>query len=678
MKPLLIEIGSEEIPARFIPRGLSLLRESLVELLEKSSIDYENVHEFATPRRLSIYIDNVAEKQSDKTVEFLGPPKKIAFDENGNPTKAALGFAKSLNVDVGVLKIKETERGEYVAAKMDVKGKPAADVLAAALPGLISSLQIPKAMRWGDSSLKYFRPIRWLLAILGSDIIPFELDGMKSSNISYGHRFLSPAAIKIDTPSSYLQLLKQNHVLADPGERKSSIMAGVKSIESSARYNVHEDSELLDTVTNLVEYPTVLSGSFDDKYTSLPKELLITVMKSHQKYFSVEDKDGNMLPSFIVVSNTKTDNNETVRIGAERVLRARLEDAQFYYVEDQKKPLGEYIKELKKVTFQEKLGSIHKKAERVASLCTFISDTLHLNRGEELLRAAMLCKTDLVTGVVGEFPELQGYIGMIYALNSGEDREIASAIYEHYLPRSAGDILPSGEVGSILSISDKMDNIASFFYLGMIPTGSEDPFALRRQAAGIINILQSNDINISLNLIISKSLQNLECSEEERKKLTDQILQFIRQRLEGMFLSEGYSHDIINAASSLAEMNITNVRQRILSLVDLKKEDTFPSLLMAAKRVYNILSKVQPGDVHESLLTEPSEKNLLSTARAVHAEVKEGEFNALFKLEQPINSFFDNVLVMDKNPAIKDNRLALLLSVKMIFDNLGDFSKIVE
>jgi glycyl-tRNA synthetase beta chain len=267
---------------------------------------------------------------------------------------------------------------------------------------------------------------------------------------------------------------------------------------------------------------------------------------------------------------------------------------------------------------------------------------------------------------------------MIYAINSGEDREIASAIYEHYLPRSAGDILPSGEVGSILSISDKMDNIASFFYLGMIPTGSEDPFALRRQAAGIINILQSNDINISLNLIISKSLQNLECSEEERKKLTDQILQFIRQRLEGMFLSEGYSHDIINAASSLAEMNITNVRQRILSLVDLKKEDTFPSLLMAAKRVYNILSKVQPGDVHESLLTEPSEKNLLSTARAVHAEVKEGEFNALFKLEQPINSFFDNVLVMDKNPAIKDNRLALLLSVKMIFDNLGDFSKIVE
>lgn len=678
MKPLLIEIGSEEIPARFIPKGLELLNDSFVQLFNQLSIDFGNIKEYATPRRLTIYVENVQETQKDRTIESLGPPKKVAFDSNGNPTKAAIGFATSLNIDVSRLTLKETERGEYVAATIEEKGRATIEILAEALPALICSLQLPKSMRWGDSSLRFFRPIHWILAILGNDIIPFELDGIKSSNISYGHRFLSPVAIKISEPSCYVSLLKQNHVIADPDDRKRLIMDNIRSFESSHDSKVHEDAELLDTVTNLVEYPTVVSGNFDDKYISLPEELLITVMKSHQKYFSVEGKDGTMMPSFIIVSNTKTDNNDTVRQGAERVLRARLEDARFYYNEDRKKPLGDYVEALKKVTFQENLGSLYKKAERISFLCRFISDTLHLNTGEKVQKAAMLCKADLVTGVVGEFPELQGYMGMMYALSAGEDREIAAAIYEHYLPRYAGDILPTDKIGSILSLSDKMDNIASFFYLDMIPTGSEDPFALRRQASGIINILQSQNYDVSLNVLIDRALQSLQDSDRERKKLSEKILHFFLQRLEGLFLSQGYSHDSINAALSLPTLNITDASQRLHIIANLKKEDAFPSLLTAAKRVYNILSRIQAVDVRENIFTDPSEKELFSAVKEVKDKLAARDFNALFKLEKPINSFFDSVLVMDKNPETKNNRLALLTAVKHCFDALGDFSKLVE
>ncbi len=678
MKPLLIEIGSEEIPARFISRGLALLREDLVQLLEKSAIKYGSINEYSTPRRLAVLIENVAELQDDRTTDTLGPPKKAAYDADGNPTKAALGFARSLNIGVDDLTIKKTDRGEYVSATVKEKGKPTVDVLSENLPKLISSLQLPKSMRWGDSSLKYFRPIQWMLALLGSEVIPFTLDSIKSSNISYGHRFLSPSALKIDSPSSYLSSLKLNHVYADSGERKNLISEGIQAIESSD-CRVHEDAELLDTVTNLVEYPTAVLGNFDSKYLTLPKELLITVMKTHQKYFSVEDREGNMKSSFIVISNMNEDVNATVKRGAERVLRARLEDARFYYIEDQNKALQDYIEDLKKVTFQERLGSLYKKTERISSLSSFITELINPELTENILRASLLCKADLVTGVVGEFPELQGYMGMIYAGKSGEDEDIASAIFEHYLPRFAGDSLPPGETGAIVSISDKMDNIASFFYLDMIPSGSEDPFALRRQAAGIINILHSNAYAVTLNWLANISLISLEPSEEKRAKLSEKILQFFAQRLEGMLLSQGYNYDTINAVLSVTVLNITDIQNRIQALSALKKEPGFPSLLTAAKRVYNILAKVQPGDVEENLLSEPSEIELFETVGKIKKEMMtDTGFDALFKLERPVNSFFDGVLVMDKNPQIKENRLALLLSVKKLFDSLADFSKIIE
>ena len=678
MKPLLIEIGSEEIPSRFIPKGLELLKADITNFLDKSSISYGSISEYATPRRLALLINDVAEKQEDKTVESFGPSKKAAYDADGNPTKAAAGFARSLGIDVSDLIIKETDKGEYVSATVEKKGRPTIDVLAEGLPKIISSLKLPKSMRWGDTSLRYFRPIQWILAIFDKDVIPFELDIIISNNLSYGHRFLSPEGKSIEDPSMYLSVLKQNKVIADCKERKEIISRGIKEIESSAGCRAIEDEELLETVTNLVEHPTPVLGNFEDKYLSLPKELLITVMRSHQKYFAMEDAEGNMASSFIVISNMNAAINDTVKRGAERVLRARLDDARFYFADDQKTKLWDMIEGLKSVTFQEKLGSVYDKAERISSLAAHIADRSNPNLKEKAQRASMLCKADLVTGVVGEFPELQGYMGMNYANISGEESDVASAIYEHYMPRFAGDSLPSGEIGTIVSLADKLDNIASFFYLDMIPSGSEDPFALRRQAAGIIHILRTIDYPDSLDSLINASIMSLEASEEKRLEFTNAILRFFAQRLEGILLSEGHSHDISNAVLSAGEIHLKDIKQRIDILSAFKKEESFPALVIAAKRAYNILKEDQYNEVNESLFVEDAEKELFAAANNVRSELSRGDFNPLFKLKEPIDTFFEKVLVMDKDEKIKNNRLALLSNIKELFNSLGDFSKIVE
>ena len=678
MKPLLLEIGTEELPARFIPSGIKSLKHELVKLLRNESIDFQEIREFATPRRLTIFIQQVSAKQKDRQREILGPPKKIAFDKQNQPTKAALGFAKTQNVDINNLKVVKTERGEYVAAIVEERGKETKTVLARLLPKAITSLQFPKSMRWGSGTLRFARPIRWITALHGADIIPFELEGIKSSNLTRGHRFISPEPILIKDPFTYPDLLENSYVIADPERRKKLIQEGIGKIESNMKIHVHRDNDLLDTVTFLVEYPTVISGNFDAQYLSLPEELLITTMRSHQKYFSVEDKEGKLLPHFILISNAKPENNEVIKKGAERVLKARLEDAKFYYDDDQKKPLWDYVEKLKEVTFQETLGSLYDKVQRIASLCSFFADELNLKTKEKLLRAAMLSKSDLVTGIVREFPELQGYMGMVYARNSGEDDEVALAIYNHYLPRFSGDTLPSHEISTFISIADKMDNIASFFVLGMIPTGSEDPYALRRQAMGIINILQKTNYPLSLDLLINKSLERIESYPSTINQLRIKILNFFQQRLEGMLLEEGYSHDTVGSVLSSGVGNVMDTKNRIKILTSLITDPEFPELLTAAKRVYNILVKTKPRKLKESLLTEPSEKALYNSVLAAEEKLGETSFQVLFELRGPINSFFENVLVMDKNQELKENRLALLAYVKKIFSSLADFSKIVN
>jgi glycyl-tRNA synthetase beta chain len=534
-------------------------------------------------------------------------------------------------------------------------------------------------MRWADYSTKFVRPIRWIAALWGDETIPFEIEGLKSSNLTFGHRFLSPQPVKIEEPSAYISLLNRNHVIADIEARKEMISITISELEESGGYSVHEDEELLDIVTSLVEYPSVIVGEFDEDYLVLPKELPVTVMRTHQKYFSLEDKQGGLLPKFLLVSNSNSDNEDMVRKGNERVLRARLEDARFYYKDDLKRPLWDLKDDLKSVTFQEELGSIFDKLERVSFICSFLSGRLDFEDEEKLLRAAMLSKADLVSGVVGEFPELQGYMGKVYALESGEEPDVADSIYEHYLPRFADDMLPASDLGSIISIADKMDSIASFFFLDMIPTGSEDPFALRRQAAGIIRILQERDYPLTLDLLIETALKSLEGSYTPPiKSLTEKILKFFNQRLEGILLSQGYSHDTINAVLSVKGLTMKEIKQRIDILGSLRIEAGFEGLLTAAKRVYNILGEKRYGEIKEDLFKDGSEEVLFECATSLEGKLPGTDFKEIFKTEAPINDFFEKVLVMDKDEAVKTNRLALLSKVKGLFDSLADFSKITS
>ncbi len=676
MKPLLIEIGTEEIPARFVRKGLDILRDEVSTLLKDSFISFGSIQNYATPRRLALLIENVVERQEDRVVESIGPPKKIAFDDSGAPTKAATGFAGSLNIAISDLKVINTDRGEYLSATVEEKGRATEEVLSASIPQLLTSLQLPKSMRWGDGTLRFFRPIHWIVALYGESIIPFELDGIKSSNITYGHRFLSPAAISLKNPGDYVPRLSSGHVIAEIDKRKKAIADQLDVIESEHSCMVYKDEGLLNTVTNLVEYPTAVLGSFEDKYLDLPRELPITVMRTHQKYFSTQNRAGNLLSYFVIISNTRPENNETVRKGAEKVLRARLEDARFYYSEDREKPFAEYVEDLKTVTFQEKLGSLFDKTERVVELSSFISDCLNIGQKEHILKAARLSKADLVTGVVSEFPELQGYMGMIYAVKSGEDEEVASAIFEHYKPKFAGDDLPSGEIGTVVSLADKIDNIASFFHLGLIPTGSEDPFALRRQAVGVIHILQEKGYLISIEKLIDTALTSIDMSSDNRQEITNQAVQFFNQRLEGILSARGYRHDLISAVLSPHHLEIKSLWTRIEILAALKKDPAFPGLLTAAKRVYNILSKCTDLKLDETMLSENAEQELHNAAISISKKIAVTDYSALYELEAPINTFFDKVLVMDKSPVVRNNRLALLQKVRTVFDVLCDFSKI--
>lgn len=695
---LLLEIGTEEIPARFISAGAELLKDSLVKVFEDAHIEFKNVSLYATPRRLAILVDSVSEKQKNREIVIPGPPKKISYDSEGRPTAAAIGFAKTNGVDVKKLKIIKTDRGEYVAAVIEEASRKTKDILAEALPKVLTSLHFPKTMRWGNGSMRFVRPIHWLTALFGENIIHFKIDGLKSGNKTRGHRFMSKGEIKISKPSDYLRKLADSHVIADPAERKKIILQGIKKIESVLRRTpkdessidcrIHADEELLDTVVYLTEYPTVILGNFESEYLHLPKELLITVMKNHQKYFSTEDKNGSLLPHFIVVSNTNSKNSRIVKNGAERVIRARLEDAGFYFNEDKKIPLRDYVEKLKKITFQEKLGSIYDKAERIASICLFMADMLNIQDREKIQRTAMLSKADLVTGIVREFPELQGYIGMIYAKESEEDNEVATAIYEHYMPKFSGDALPSSDLSSLVSIADKIDNIASFFCVGLIPTGSEDPYGLRRQAMGILNILADRDYPFSLDMLIDAALQGLEKhifspESSAKKELFEQIVRFFIQRLEGILLGEGYSYDTVNSVllpdtASAAGQSIKDIKKRINIIASMKKSQAFPDLLMAAKRVCNILVSTKSMELKQDLLIEDAEKELFSAVTKAKNKLIETDYKALFELKDPINTFFDKVLVMDKKQEIKENRLALLQSVRRIFDALGDFSKITE
>ncbi len=626
----------------------------------------------------------MAQTQRDNVREVYGPSKKVAFDEQGNPSRAAVGFANSVGLDVTALKIKMKGTTEYVAAVLEEKGLETKAVLPEIAKKIILSLHFPKAMRWGNGSLHFARPICWILALFGAETIHFELDGIRSSNLTKGHRFLSPAAFQVKEITSYMNILENNYVILDQEKRKNSIQKNISALFNGPDILPIIDDELLETVTYIVEYPVPVLCSFRAEYLKLPRELLITVMKDHQKYFGVQDSNGNLLNHFVVISNTKAENAETVRTGAERVIKARFDDAKFYFHEDTATPLAERVESLKDVTFHDKLGSTYEKNERVMAIAAFLCEKIAPPLKDKVLRAAQLSKADLITGVVREFPELQGIMGKYYATHDKEDSEVAIALEEQYLPKNYGDRLPLTDTGSILSLADRIDNISSFFSIGLVPTGSEDPFALRRQAMGIIQIILDKGYAFSLTEIFGYALDNLRNVQSAEKTLQN-IISFMEQRTEFILSSSGYEQDLIKSVIPLSSVQpLKLIAKRLEAIQELRKDEVFQDFLLAIKRVNNITPKISLPPVNTGLFTQAEEKQLHHSFAALRDEcmpLLENEkfsecLSILLQMTPHINTFFDRVMVMDKQEEIRTNRLALLKGIWETLSLIADFSKI--
>jgi glycyl-tRNA synthetase beta chain len=551
MKELLLEIGTEEIPAGFIPQALIDFENLVKKELEADRIDFNGMKTFGTPRRLVLLIESISEGQKDVEVMKVGPSKQTAFDSKGNPTKAAIGFAKSQLVSVESLMVIQTEKGEYICALRKEAGRPAVELLSFILPKLILSIPFQKSMRWADVPIRFARPIHWILAILGGEVIPFEVGNVRSGDVTYGHRFMHPDPIRVKDFHFYLQKMREAFVIVDPVERKKRIEEEMVREGTKVSGRILRDEELLNEVNFLVEFPVALCGNFDRAFLSLPREIVIHSMKEHQRYFPVEDEHGILLPHFVCISNTNSKDQKVVVRGNERVLKARLSDAAFFFQDDLKISLENRLEQLKKVIFQAKLGTSYDKVMRFKKLALFLGERVDPKLRETIERASLLCKGDLVTGMVGEFPKLQGIVGREYARLSGEKSEVYEAIYEHYLPAFAGDRLPSHSVGDIVSIADKMDTIVGCFGVGLVPTGTTDPFGLRRQALGIIRIILEKEYPLSLSELIGKSGRLLkEKMERPFSEVKNEVLDFFRIRYQNFLMDKGYPFDVIEAVVS--------------------------------------------------------------------------------------------------------------------------------
>jgi glycyl-tRNA synthetase beta chain len=686
MKELLLEIGTEEIPAGFVPQALSDLKELVRKEFEANRIDFKGIRTLGTPRRILLFIESVSERQRDEETKKIGPSKAAAFDEKGNPTKAAIGFAKGQSVPVGSLEVIQTEKGEYLCAVKKESGKATLEILPSLLPKVILSIPFQKSMRWAEVSIRFARPIHWILCLFGEEVIPFVMGDVRSGNITYGHRFMNPNPIVVKDFKTYLQKLSEASVIVDPVERKKKIEEGM--IREGARVSgkVLKDEELLNEVNFLVEYPLPLCGSFDEKFLRLPREVVIHSMKEHQRYFPLIDDHGRLLPNFIFISNIVPRDAKVVVKGNERVLKARLSDAAFFFEDDLKTPLEKRVEALKKVVFQAKLGTSYEKVMRFKNLASWITEQIDPKLRLSVERAALLCKADLVTGMVGEFPKLQGIVGREYAHLSGEREEVSEAIYEHYLPGFSGDRLPSNPIGDIVSIADKMDTIVGCFGVGLVPTGTADPFGLRRQALGIIRIILEKEYPLSLGELIEKSGEQLkEKMERPLPEAKTEALDFFRIRYQNFLLDKGYPFDVIDAVLSTSFDQLLDIQRRIDALREAKEWKDFESIVIGFKRAMNIL-KGAPSrkGINSSLFTEPAEKNLHQAFMDIQGKIDrlldQRDYPAslleMSRMKKAIDEFFDGVMVMVEDEAIRNNRLALLDEIGQLFLRFADFSKL--
>lgn len=698
---LLYEIGVEEIPASVVLPALAQLERLLTAALAEARLEHGQVHTWGTPRRLAIMVEDVALRQSDLEIEVKGPPAAAAFDADGNPTKAAEGFAQGRGLDVSDLQVRETDRGSYVFAQVTEPGLPAIEVLPGILKNATASLTFPKTMRWGDLDFRFARPIRWLLALLGTEVIPFELAGLRSDRFTWGHRFLSTGPVEISEPGQYLSALEAAFVIADHEQRAQMIADGARAAAEAEGGRVRLDPELLEEVNFMVEYPTALVGHFDSRYLELPDEVIVTVMSGHQRYFAVENPDGTLLPLFVAIRNGDDYGLDIVRRGNERVIEPRLADAEFYLTEDMRHPLGDRLEDLERVTYIEGMGSLLDKTRRLQALvgwlCTHIGD-IAATDANHAARAAELAKCDLTTAMIGDtkLAKLQGRVGAEYARRSGEPEEVALAIAEQYRPHSATDLPPATTPGRLLALADKLDHLAACFRLGLRPTGSADPHALRRAAAGIVRIILKAGWRINMEEFIAEALRLLppvdSAEAVDPEVVATQIAEFIVARLEAELDSRGVAYDLIRAVLSAPCPDLLDAYHRALALRDIRAaNEDFEAVITAATRVANIVRGPKADQelvLRPDALSEPAELALLEgwsqCRQAMVAALDERDqpdyraaWEALAQLRAPIDRFFDEVLVMAEDEAVRRNRLALLAAVDDLFLRLLDVQQIV-
>lgn len=678
-KDLLFEIGAEEIPAGFMPNILGQLKTLAETKLNDAHLPFESIATYGTPRRLALIVKGLADTSAEISERHKGPSASIAYDADGNATKAAIGFARGKGLDVADLVVEDG----YIYAETKTAGVLAKDIVTDMLPQLITGLNFPKSMHWGNLDAKFVRPVRWLVALLDEEVIPVEFATVKSGNVTRGHRFLGADEITIKNAVSYVDTLKENFVMVDQDARRELISKQLHDIAASKNASIVWDDDLLEEINYLVEWPTALCGGFEESYLALPDAAIITPMKDHQRYFPLVDQDGKLLPMFLTVRNGSDHSIEVVQAGNERVLRARLDDAKFFFNEDRKKPLIDRQDGLTKIVFQEGLGNLADKTERLLKLGRVFGEEcgLHEDAAVVLERATELAKTDLTTGMVTEFTELQGVMGKEYALLDGESPEVAEAIFEQYLPRFAGDVLPQTEAGKVLSIIDKVDNIVATFSRGLIPTGSQDPYALRRQTIGILNILLGSEWNISLRPIFKASMELLNVPAEKQDELLGQVEEFFTLRLKNIFLDREVPHHVIDLLLSNNELSVADAEGLVNALLA-NRIDENVELVQAYTRMYNLVKDVEYTGVNSDLLKEDAEKTLFEAAsKASEASLAAWEANDYAAvvavpatLVPAINKFFEDVMVMDKDEAIKANRLQLVRLAYSVMAIIGDIS----
>ena len=689
MSSFLLEIGCEEIPASYIKPAVNQMKSLIKKVLEDSLIHFQEIKTFSTPRRLALLISGIAKKQSDRVLEKVGPTTNIAFEKDGNLTKASIGFLASNQKNKEDIFIKDDGNKQRIVIKIEIKGELSSTILSQKIPIALSKIKFPKTMKWIDDNSFFARPIRWIAALLDKEIVEFEFCKITSNNFSFGNRLHSfGKKIKISSAEDYLRILEKNLVIADRKKRKSILKDEISELCHKKEIEIIQDNKLLETVVDLTEYPHPVIAKFDEKFLTLPKKIIIHTLSNHQKYFTTKRKNKKLANCFIFVSNGDKDCDNIIKYGNQKVVQARLDDAKFYYDLDKKIPLEMFAKKLEKVSFHEKLGTVAEKVKRIEKNALFLCKQLNLDETQtkKVSLATKLSKADLTTLMTGEkeFTSLQGYIGMKYALYQGIDKVVSLAIYEHYLPRGENDILPSNIISAIVALADKMDSVCGIIGIGLTPTGSSDPFAIRRAANGIVMILDKFDFRIDLINFIQYSCSIYNDIIKNKNSL--QTIEYIKNRIFWLLKKNGYSHDLIESIKNTKISNLNAVKNSIKILSQFKNDDRFHMVILAVKRISNILNRYKTtNSLNKELLKNRYE--LLLYNEFLHLKEKTKIFIAKQKYKKyldslsiftkTINDFFDNVLVNDKDVAIKTNRLELLSLIRNELKIFCDFTKVL-